>query len=106
MVWSLFAGAGASRSALNMLGHLADLTWALHDMDAALAGFRETVALMRTTQLINRGTLGAPLTSLAGVHTERGEIQEALNVAREGLPLLKEAGWVWEFADHVALRAG
>jgi len=35
----------------------------------------------------NTGTLRSLLTNLAGVHTERGELSEALAAAREGLPL-------------------
>ena len=49
--------------------------------------------------------LGYALTNLAGVLTERGDLDEALDVAREGLPLVREDGSVWIFADHVALRA-
>jgi predicted ATPase/DNA-binding winged helix-turn-helix (wHTH) protein len=102
---SLFRGAGAERSVLNTLGNLADTTWALGDLDAALAGFRETVALMRKSPLTMRSTLGIYLANLAGVLTERGDLDEALAAAREGLPLLKLGGYVWIFVDHVALRA-
>ena len=49
--------------------------------------------------------LGWALASLAGVLTERGELDEALVAAREGLPLLAEDGSAWIFATHVALRA-
>jgi tetratricopeptide (TPR) repeat protein len=102
---SLYRGAGAQRSVLNTLGNLADTTWALGDLDAALAGFRETVALMRKSPLTMRSTLGIYLANLAGVLTERGDLDEALAAAREGLPLLKLGGYVWIFVDHVALRA-
>ena len=43
--------------------------------------------------------------NLAGVHTERGELDEALAAAREGLALLKDEGIAWHILDHVALRA-
>jgi hypothetical protein len=49
--------------------------------------------------------LGWALTSLAGALTMRGELDEALAAAREGLPLLGEDGSAWIFIDHVALRA-
>ena len=45
------------------------------------------------------------LINLAGVRTERGELDEALAAAREGLPLLQEAGYAWNVLDHLALRA-
>src|SRR5207342_3456499 len=37
--------------------------------------------------------------------TERGELEEALAAAREGLPLLHDAGIAWNVLDHLALRA-
>ncbi len=49
--------------------------------------------------------LGLCLSNLAGVHTERGELDEALAAAREGLPLLIEGGFAWSHLDHLALRA-
>jgi hypothetical protein len=52
-----------------------------------------------------RSTLGIYLGNLAGVLTERADLDEALAAAREGLPLLKLGGYVWIFVDHVALRA-
>ena len=45
------------------------------------------------------------LVNLAGVRTERGELDEALAAAREGLPLLQEVGLAWVLLDHLALRA-
>ena len=45
------------------------------------------------------------LVNLAGVRTERGELDEALAAAREGLPLFQEAGLAWSVLDHLALRA-
>ena len=102
---SLYDTAGVGSARLDILGNLADISWALGDLDAALAGFRETVALLRKSPLITKVMLGIHLGNLAGVLIERGELDEALTVAREGLPMLKE----WEYApihlDHVALRA-
>jgi predicted ATPase/DNA-binding winged helix-turn-helix (wHTH) protein len=93
-------------SILAMLLNLADMKWALGDLDAALVGFREAAARMRETpQFAKKDMLGVCLTNLAGVLTERGDLAEALAVAREGLPLRRElnarAAW-----DHLALRAG
>jgi tetratricopeptide (TPR) repeat protein len=102
---ALFRECGADASALAVLSNLADLTWLLGDLDAAVVRFREAVALMRKTDLVSGDTFAHCLTQLAGVHTERGELDEALAAAREGLPLLREVGYFWIFMDHLALRA-
>ena len=100
----LYRHAGAERYALYTLAQLGDIAWALGDLDAALAGLRETVSLLRQTPLANV-MLGLCLSNLAGVHTERGELDEALSAAREGLPMLIEGGFAWSHLDHLALRA-
>ena len=100
----LYRSAGAERYAFYTLGQLADVAWALGDLDAALAGIRETIALLRKAPLTSV-MLGLCLSNLAGVHTERGELDEALVAAREGLPLLKEGGFAWSHLDHLARRA-
>ena len=97
--------AGAERSVLNTLGNLAETSWALGDLDAAVAGFREMIELMRKAPLNMRALLGHYLSNLAGVLTERGNLDEALAAAREGLPLAKDGGHTWYFIDHVGLRA-
>ena len=102
--FTLSRDAGAETMALVMLLNLADMTWALGDLDAALVRFHEAVMLLRKPPLI-RDMLGHCLTNLAGVHTERGELAEALTAASEGLPLCKEAGSAWSKLDHLALRA-
>jgi predicted ATPase/DNA-binding winged helix-turn-helix (wHTH) protein len=102
---SLYRSAGLERDAAQICGTLADTTWALGELDAAATGFREAIELMRGS---NKGTkliLGANLTNLAGVFIERGDFDEALSVAREGLELRKAAGYAWGALDHLALRA-
>jgi predicted ATPase/DNA-binding winged helix-turn-helix (wHTH) protein len=101
---SLFRRAGAERLALLALMYLADMTWTTGDLAAALAAFRETVTLARRSPL-RRLELGYCLVNLTGVHLERGEQDEALTAAREGLPLLCEDGQLWLLADHVAVLA-
>ncbi len=101
---SLSLRAGAERMALLALMYLADMTWASGELAAALVRFRETVALARKSPL-RRLALGFCLTNLAGVHAERGELDEALEAAREGMPMLREAGQVWLLLDHFALLA-
>ena len=90
---------------LAMLLNLADMTWALGDLDAALAACIDAVASLRKSRQARKYLLGNALTNLAGVHTERGEIIEALAAAQEGLPLRDEAGLAWVTLDHLALRA-
>lgn len=48
--------------------------------------------------------LGWGLASLACVLTEQGRLDEALEAAREGLPLLAADGSAWIFVGHLALR--
>ncbi len=95
----------AQRELLRMLGNYAYLTWALGDLDAALLGYQENIALLRTSAYTTKTMLGFNLSNLAGVHTERGELNAALVALREGLPLMMEMGQAWLDMDHYALRA-
>ena len=101
---SLYREIKSESQVLAVLLNLADMTWALGDLDAALAGFREAVVLMRQPHFTKKDMLGVCLTNLAGVHTERGELPEALAAAREGLPLRRELDRL-STLDHLALRA-
>ena len=102
---ALFRESGAQSAALAILGNLGDVTWALGDLDAAAGAFAETVALLRKAPLTRKDILGNNIMNLAGVCTERGELEDALAFAREGLPLLQEGGYAWNTLDHLALRA-
>ena len=102
---SLYRKTGLRREELRMLGNLAELTWTLGDLDAALARFREVIELSRNSPLTTKTTLGFSLTNLAGLLAERGELDEALAAAREGLPLLRHGGVAWVNMDHFALMA-
>lgn len=103
---SLYGRAGAETHLLNVRGVLAESTWALGDLDAALGAFREVIAKIRvsSTHFPNR-SFGIYLLNLAGVHIERGELDEALVHVREGMQVLKDEGCAWQVLDHVALRA-
>ena len=59
---------------------------------------------MRIASVTSR-VFGVTLMGLLGVHVERGELAEALVVAREGLPLLQDGGYAWLYLDCAALRA-
>ena len=100
---SLYRSAGADRYALFTLAQLGDVAWSLGDLDMARSGMQETVALLRKTP--QTVMLGLCLSNLAGVHVERGELDEAIDAAREGLPMLVEGGFAWSHLDHLALRA-
>jgi predicted ATPase len=102
---SFYQSAGAERSALSILNNIADMTWMLGDLDAALLATNEVVARLRKSPRGRKSAVGICLTNLAGVHVERGDLGEALTAAQEGLPLLKEIGMVWYTLDHLALRA-
>jgi predicted ATPase/class 3 adenylate cyclase len=95
---------GAERYATYTLVQLADINWALGELDAAVAGMRDAAVRLRQIPLA-KVMLGFCLTNLAGVLVERGNLDEALEVAREGLPLLKDAGYAWINIDQLALRA-
>ncbi len=102
---SLFRDAKADVEVLRLLGNIADLSWVLGDLESAAARFRETIARLRKAPLTNRTPFGFNLTNLAGVLIEQGKPEEALAVAREGLPVLRDGGRAWIFMDHLALRA-
>jgi tetratricopeptide (TPR) repeat protein len=87
------------------LGSLANVCWALGELEAAASSFLEYVEMLRSSPGSRRNSLGFALCNLAGVLTEQGELGQALAAAREGFPLLRDEGYVWIFADHVALRA-
>jgi tetratricopeptide (TPR) repeat protein len=102
---ALFLRSGDAFSAAAAKGNLANITWALGNLEATENAFREQVALMRNSPMCTRRMLGWSLASLAGVLTERGDLDEALAAAREGLPLLLEDGSAWIFVSHLSLRA-
>ncbi len=97
--------AGTEYAALAHLGEFGEVNWALGDLDAAVSVFLEYVARLRRSPTGRKSSLGFTLANLAGLFTERGELEEALAAAREGLPLIRDGGYVWLFADHFALRA-
>jgi predicted ATPase/DNA-binding winged helix-turn-helix (wHTH) protein len=104
MALSLFREAGNESSVIESLSNLADISWALGDLEAAEALLREYIA-MRGSRFLRRSRIGFALCNLAGVLTERGDLVAALEAAREGLPLLEDGGEAWSFMDHLALRA-
>jgi len=102
---ALFLEAGDDCTASAAQGNLANITWALGDLDATESSFRGVVAFSRTSPMTTKRMLGWSLASLAAVLTEQGRIDEALVPGREGLQLLLEDGNAWVFVTHFALRA-
>jgi predicted ATPase/DNA-binding winged helix-turn-helix (wHTH) protein len=101
---SLYRDGGSEISALESIGNLADVSWTLGDLAGAEAALRQYIG-MRGSPFVRRSGLGNALGNLAGVLTEQGRLDAALDAAREGLPLLVEAGRAWSHIDHLALRA-
>jgi tetratricopeptide (TPR) repeat protein len=97
--------AGIETAEFALHDSLADVTWALGDLAAAEASFRESLGLLRKSPTARKRNLGTTLANLAGVLTERGNVVAALEAAREALPLLSGVGRAWRFMDHLALRA-
>ena len=101
---SLYRDGGSEISALESMSNLADVSWTLGDLAGAEAALREYI-VMRGSPFVRRSGLGNALGNLAGVLTEQGRLDAALEAAREALPLLVEAGRAWSHIDHLALRA-
>ncbi|TMH17906.1 MAG: tetratricopeptide repeat protein [Betaproteobacteria bacterium] len=100
---TFYRSAGADRKVLFMLSNIADMNWALGNLDGAIASFREAIALARRSQALSTTSLAVPLGNLAGALTERGDIDEARAIAREAISLQQEDGTVWMWFDHYAL---
>jgi predicted ATPase/DNA-binding winged helix-turn-helix (wHTH) protein len=95
---------GDEFAVLGAMANIANTDWALGDLDAALASFRDLIALARASSLSTNRLLGYALMKLGSVLTERGELTEALFALREGAPLVREDGSMWVFLDDLALR--
>ena len=96
---------GDDFGAVAALGNLANVTWALGDLDGAESAFRQQVTRVRQLPIGTNRMIGWASASLAGVLTEQGKLDEALAVFRSGLPLVAEGGSAWMFGDCLALRA-
>jgi predicted ATPase/DNA-binding winged helix-turn-helix (wHTH) protein len=103
---ALFREAGNEFGVVETISNVAQLKWALGDLDGADASLREYIA-MRGRSSVRKSRLGAAFAVLAGVLTERGDLEQALDAAREGLSLIQQdsANAAWKYMDHFALRA-
>ena len=100
-----FEEAGHEFGVVAATSNIANHYWAIGELDAAERAFREAVTLWRGSRSGKRNALGFALANLAGVLTERGKAADALDVAREAIPMLNDWGGPWQFMDHLALRA-
>jgi tetratricopeptide (TPR) repeat protein len=99
-----FRAGGHTFGVLAGIHNVANVSWANGDLETAEAAFRETAALHRTLPTVRKGSVGFALANLVGVLIERGKLADALEAAREALPLLGSMGNAWTFMDHLALR--
>ena len=93
-----------SRVGLNVVANLAEIAWLAGDLDAALSRYREAVALARQKLPARKSMLAMFLTNVAGIHVERGELDDALVAACEGLPMRQELGSAAWALDFLGLR--
>ena len=96
--------AGADRSGFAVSVNLLEAILETGDVDGAVSEGRSLAARLRDTP--HSGALGLALRALAGGLTARGDLDEALAVAREAAPLLRDHGLLFFLFDHLALRAG
>jgi predicted ATPase/DNA-binding winged helix-turn-helix (wHTH) protein len=103
--YRLFVSMGATAMANQLRDTLADVRWALGDLEGAIAMAKEAVQVWRGGPW--RTVIGYDLINLAGMHAERGDLDEALGFGRdpEGLALARDRGTLWMFIDHFALIA-
>jgi predicted ATPase/DNA-binding winged helix-turn-helix (wHTH) protein len=102
---SLYRKVGAEVASLVTIGALADMTWALGDLQEAAAAFSENVSMLAASRMSRRRSLGWAYCNLSGVLTEMGKLEEALEAGRRGLPLLRQGDYLWVLVDHFALRS-
>ncbi|MGH6877093.1 MAG: ATP-binding protein [Rhizomicrobium sp.] len=84
--------------------NLAETALKMGDVDGAISAGRNLVTRLRDTP--HSDGLGFVLGVLAAALTARGDLDEALAVAREAAPLLRDHGMLFCLFDHLALRAG
>jgi tetratricopeptide (TPR) repeat protein len=96
--------AGADFAGFTVSANLVEATLEMGDVEGAVSAGRSLAAELRETH--NTDTLGFVLGILCGALTARGDLEEALAVAKEAAPLLRDDGMPFGLFDHLALRAG
>lgn len=97
---------GADRTGLVIAGNLMELTLEVGNLDGAIAMGRDLALRLRDSP--HSDVRAFVLGLLCGAFTARGDLHEALVVARQAVPLLRDEGEGMLYAqlDHLALRAG
>lgn len=95
---------GAPRMAFAISANLIEMSLESADLDGAIALGRSLTNRLRDTP--HSDLRGFALGLLCAALTARGDIDEALAVAREAAPLLRDDGALPWLFDHLALRAG
>jgi predicted ATPase/DNA-binding winged helix-turn-helix (wHTH) protein len=93
---------GALRAGFNVKSNLIESSIQIGDLDRAISDARALIGCLRNT--FHSDVLGYAAGLLTAALTERGDLDEALAVAREAVPLLRDDGP--PIFDHLALRAG
>jgi len=96
---------GAERLALILITNLADMTWMAGDLERAEAALREALAMARNMPISREHALSTAENNLLGVLVEKGQIDEALALARGAYTMVAEPQTAWMIMDHLALRA-
>jgi tetratricopeptide (TPR) repeat protein len=87
-------------------GNVANAMMGLGDVDGAITATRDLLALIRSSSSRTPRLLGTALMNLAGFFLEKNDLDAALPLAREGLPLVVADGSALFFSHHGAFRAG
>jgi hypothetical protein len=69
-----------------------------------VADIRDTVAQIHSSPISGNVLLANGLGNLVAALVEQGQIDEALAIAREGIPPMRESGLFFLNCDHFALR--
>lgn len=93
--------AGAERVGFVVKVNLIESSMQIGDFDRAIMNARDLTLRLRDT--FHSDVLGYVLGLLVAALTDRGDLEEALTVAREAIPLLRDDGP--PIFDHLALRA-
>jgi predicted ATPase/DNA-binding winged helix-turn-helix (wHTH) protein len=94
---------GDTRLMVMSLSNLVDSILAEGDVEQAIVRGRELVTLVRNERF--SGYESFALGNLSAAYTAAGQLDEALRVARESVPPLRQQGAIGGFFDHFAMLA-
>ena len=94
---------GDTRLMVISLNNLIDAIFAQGDVAEAIVRGRELVTMVRNERF--SGYESFALGNLCAAYTGAGQLDDALRVARESAPLLRQQGAIFRFFDHYAMLA-